>query len=326
MSHIRVPVKQEFMKSFDRYEPTVLDHSAMIVAERCFRRYFYRVVLGRVPRESFPYFGFGSSYHKFREVLELEFMGAPKSEQLAPDSQLLMFQTALNFTQGYWAKKKLTDPPVGSKWDFLTRARLVESCALAFKHWQREKEKGQVKVLAVEQNFIVPLGDGEYTGGKADQIVLWNGKPWGRDFKTTSKMKQYYERSLDPNDQFTRYTYGIEQLSGQPVNGIMIEVLYNAKSTGGKSKNPTKKGPEIWSFLATRSSDQVKAWRVDQVTMNKVLNVVRAEDVWPMNEADCSFCPYHSVCCKATERAQMAKLEAEFIIEPWNFMERVDDE
>lgn len=318
MSHIRVPKKQEFMKSFTRFEPTVLDHSAMIVAERCFREYFYRVVLGRVPRESFQYFGFGTCYHKFRELLELEYMKNPTKDEAKLQE---MFNIALNGTLELWTKKKITDPVVGSRWDFLTRARLIESCIKAYKHWVNEKQKGNIIVIAVEQNFIVPMADGEYTGGKADQIVMWNGKPWGRDFKTTSKEKHYYERNTDPNDQMSRYTFGLEKLSGQPVNGVIMEVLYNAKST-----KSSQKGPEIWTFLASRSTDQIKQWEKDQVTMNKVLELLREEDSWPMSETNCSFCKYHSVCTKATERAQMAKLEAEFNIEPWNFMERVDDE
>ena len=321
METVRVPVKQEFMRSFQRYEPTVLDHSAIILAKNCFRRYFYRIVLGRVPRESFPFFTFGSCYHKFREVLELAYLDAPKSEQDAPDSQLVMFQKAINAAMELWAKKRATDPPVGSKWDFLTKARLIESCAVAFKHWQGEKRKKQIVVLAVEQNFILPFPDGEYTGGKADQIVLWNGKPWGRDFKTTSKEKKYYERTVDPNDQFTRYTWGVEKLSGQPVSGIIVEALYNAKSV-----KAGQKGPEIWTLLATRSLDQVQQWERESVTFNKILNVIRNDDQWPMEESNCSFCPYHSVCSRPTERAQMAKLESEFNVEPWNFLERMDDE
>lgn len=320
MSRIREPIKQEFMGKFKRYEPVALDHSSMIVAKRCIREYFYRVVLGRVPREQFPFFVFGSCYHKFREVLERQYIDAPKSEQDSPDSQLTMFQNAFNAAMGLWVKKRATDPVVGSQFDFLTKARLAESCAVAFKHWQKEKRDKQIVVLAVEQNFTLQLSDGEWTGGKADQIVLWAGKPWGRDWKTSSKEKKFWERIVDPNDQFTRYTWGIEKLSGRPVSGIIIEGLYNAKST-----KKEQKGPAIWSLLATRSTEQLKQWEKEQVFFNRVLDMVRREDIWPMQEHNCAFCKYHSVCIKPTERAQMAKLEAEFNIEPWDFLERADD-
>ena len=43
--------------------------------------------------------------------------------------------------------------------------------------------------------------------GRADQIVKWSGKVWGRDFKTSSKDGAFYQRQLDPNEQFTGYTY-----------------------------------------------------------------------------------------------------------------------
>lgn len=310
------------MAKFERHEPVVMDHSAIIQAKGCLRRYFYRIVLARTEKDSPQYFGFGSCYHKFREVLEREFANAPKSERMLPDTQMIFFQRAVAEARRIWKQKRMVDPPVGSKWEFLTEARLIESCAVAFKHWQREKEKGVIEVLAIEQNFIVPLPDGSVTGGKADQIIRWHSKVWGRDFKTSSKTQNtYYSRTLDPNDQFTRYTYAEAQLSGQPVQGQLVEVLFNGKST-----KKEKKGPSIHPYLATRSTYQIEQWVKESMFFNELLERCREADVWPMQETNCSFCPYHSVCKQASERGMMAKLEAEFRVEPWDCTNRdVDD-
>lgn len=325
-AEVRVPPVIKFMKKFRRYEPTVLDHSAVIQAKTCKRKYFYRIVLGFTDRNRPQYFGFGSCYHKFREILEREWMNDKRAHaEKVADQQFQMncFATGVLAARNLWKQLKMRDPVVGDKWEFQTEARMVESCASAFKAWQREKTQNRIEVLAVEQNFTVPLPDGEWIGGKADQIIRWNSKVWGRDFKTSSKTQDaYYTRTLDPNDQFTRYTYGEQQLCGEPVQGQLVEVLFNAKGT----KSEPKKGPSIHAHIASRSQSQLAQWESEQVTYNKVLTVLRNEDSWPMEEKHCPFCEYHSVCKAPSENAQMAKLESEFIIQPWNFLNReVDD-
>lgn len=315
---VHVPPKQEFMARFKRYEPVIIDHSAIIQAKQCKRKYFYRIVLGFVEKKTPQYFGFGSCYHRFRETLEREYMNAPDSEKDAPDSQMEMFARAVTSARDLWKMKKMMDPPAGDRWDFLTLPRLLESCATAFKYWQKEKEQRRIEVLAVEQNFIVSLPDGSQTAGKADQIILWNGKIWGRDFKTSSKEQNaWYTATLEPNDQFMRYTFAEAQLAGQPVQGQIVEVLYNAKST-----KTSQKGPSIHSHITSRSASQIDQWLKEQMFYNKILKLMRDEDIYPMEEKSCAFCEYRSVCKTPGERAQMAKLEAEFRVEPWDCVSR----
>jgi hypothetical protein len=325
-AEIREYPNPTFMKKFKRYEPMVMDHSAIIVAKTCTRKYFYRIVLGFAPRARPQYFGFGSCYHKFREILERKWMDDPRPHPVKvidQEFQMKCFAEAVSATRNLWKVLGMKDPIVGDKWDFMTEARLVESCAVAFKHWQKEKIQNRIEVIAIEQNFIVPLPDGSYRGGKKDQITRWNQKVWVRDWKTSSKEQNaYYTRTLDPNDQFMGYAYGAQHLCGEPVQGVLVEVLYNAKGT----KSDPKKGPEIHQHISSRSQGQMQQWEKEQVTFNKQLNVAREDDVWPMEERSCPFCEYHSVCTRASESAQMAKLEAEFVVQPWNFLSReVDD-
>lgn len=315
---VHKPKKKEFMAKFERHEPLIIDHSAIIQAKQCKRKYFYRIVLGFVEKKTPQFFGFGSCYHRFRETLEKVYMAAPPSERDMPDSQLAMFGMAINSARDLWKFKKISDPPAGDKWDFLTQARLVESCAVAFKHWQKEKQLKRIEVIAVEQNFIVTMPNGTRTAGKADQIVRWNGKPWGRDFKTSSKEQNaWFTATLEPNDQFMRYTYAESELCGEPVQGQLVEILYNAKST-----KKGQKGPSIHPYITSRSQTQVDQWVKEQMFYDKILTLMREEDVYPMEEKSCAFCEYRSVCAKPGERAQMAKLEAEFRVEPWDCVSR----
>ena len=283
---------KEFMKKYERHEPLIKDHTAMIAFKACKRKFFYQIVLGKVPKEDAIYFAWGQAYHKFREVLELT------------EDQTKATIAGLEI----WLAKQGADPPVGHKFAFLTRARLVKSFIKAFEWWEKEKKEKRIEVVAVEQSFNIQLPDGTFTGGRADQIVRLNGKLWGRDFKTSSKEGKFYSRTLDPNDQFTRYTYSESKLSGERVHGQLIEVLYNS----------AKAGPEITAYIAARSQYQLDQWEKDNMMENKLLDLCRENDIWPMEEVGCSFCPYHSVCKMPTEGAMMAKLDQEYMTRPWD--------
>lgn len=307
-------VKKVFMEKYDRYEPVVKDHSAIAVAKECYLKYFYSIILGRVPNEEPIYFAWGSAYHRFREVLSREYgFGPDTPARYDKEKALVACKVAINAALKLW-KERGTDQPVGSKFEFMTTERLIKSLALAFNEWEKERMLGRIEVLAIEQPFNVRLGDSdEYTSGRADEIVRWNMRLWGRDFKTSSKTPEYYSRTVDPNDQFTRYTYAEGQLHGQRINGQLIEVLFNRKGTKKKSG-----GPEIQSFTATRTPQQLDQWLKEELWWRKTLDDCRENDIYPMNENHCPYCPYHSVCSKASEGMKMAKLEANFTVRPWD--------
>lgn len=303
------------MKEFPRCEPLIKDHTAIHAAKTCFRKYFYQIVIGRVPNNEAIYFAFGSSYHKFREVLEFEYLEKTKGMDSKQKREALneigeaALLIATNAATATWKRKtKGKDPDVTDKFGFMTGLRLVQSCMTAYKFWLNEKKLGKIEVLSVEQPFNVMFPDGSSTSGRADQIVRWNGQLWGRDFKTTSKEGNYYSRGLEPNDQFTRYTYAESKLSGQRVEGQIIEVLYNSKT----------KGPIINTYLSSRTESQINNWVKEQMHFLKLLELNRKEDVWPMEEVNCPFCPYHQVCKKANEAAMINELKANYIYRPWD--------
>lgn len=298
MEYAPVPNKK-VMPSAPRMEPLILDHTAIALYKDCPRKYFFQIVLGFRERDTPVYFTFGSAYHLFREVLET-----------SKD-----FKTGLGAALDYWDKVQGDDPHPEAKFSFMTRLRLMQSCTVAFRHWQHEKEVGKIEVLAVEQPFNVELvpGSGEFTSGRFDQIIRFNGRVWGRDFKTTSKDTKFYDRSLTPNDQFTRYTFAESLLKGERVRGQFIEVLYNAKETKSKSG-----GPEISTFLAERTDFEIDDWLNDEMFTRRTIKQSREEDRWPKNEKGCTFCQFHSVCKIGSENGQLSKLRAEYVQREWD--------
>ena len=281
------------MTKYERYEPLIHDHTSMRLAKDCLRKYFYQIVIAKRPKEDQIHFAWGKAYHKFREILE-------KSNG--------DLQAAIEAGREVWHRDQGGDPPVGAKFDFLTEMRLLKSFAFAYKFWQGEKAAGRIEVVAVEQPFNVALSDGSHTSGRFDQVVRWATKLWGRDFKTTSKEGAFYARTLEPNDQFTRYTFAEGKLTGEPVQGQIIETLYNSK----------REGPKITQYTTSRSRYQLEQWEKEQIFMNKVLDMAREQDTWPMQEHNCQFCVFHSVCKLPSEGAMMAQLDAEYITKPWD--------
>jgi hypothetical protein len=311
MEYSPVPTKQ-FMSRFDRVEPLILDSTAVTEYKDCARRYFFKIVLGFTPKETAIYFTFGTAYHKFREELELT-----KGD----------FMAGVRRGLAHWDKVQGDDPPVGSgKWEFMTRLRLLQSMKVGFDYQQKEKAQKNIEVLSVEQPFNVELvaGSGHYTSGRFDQIIRWNGKIWGRDFKTTSKPLAYYDRGITPNDQFTRYTYAESLLAGERVQGQLIEVLYN--SAGTKKAKGLDGGPIIKPFVASRTDFELADWLDDELFLRDQIQNSREKDRWPKNEKACGFCPFHSVCKLGSEASQMNKLTAEFTQREWdNTKVGVDD-
>lgn len=289
MEIIAPPVKK-FLPMFERFEPAVHDPTAMREAKTCLKKYFLKIILGfQAPGINYP-ITFGVAYHKFREALT-------KTNELKAG-----LEAALKLWPG--------DPVVGSKWDFLTKARLIASCMTAYNHRKKEIERGQIIVIAPERPFALFLSDGiTRRGGRMDEGTRWNNQPWARDFKTSSKTEAYWERLIEPNDQFSTYTWGYSQLCGERARGVIVEVMFNTK----------KEGPKVFTKLATRTPQQVAKWEEDQIHFERILTLCREADIWPKEESQCPFCEFRSVCSAPSEAAEASRLESHFKQKAWDF-------
>lgn len=309
MEYAPVPLRRR-MPQLNRCEPLIPDHTSMDVFKECPTRYFFKIVLGFKAQSSQIYFNWGSAYHKFREVLEVEYRNSGEMDSA--------FTKASNAGIRLWKEKQGRDPEVGTRFEFMTGARLLKSFGVAYQHWKREKERGEIEVIATEQIFNVALEDGSRTSGRADQIIRVRGKLWGRDFKTSSQDGEFFERTLEPNDQFTRYTFAEGVLHGEPVQGQYVEVLFNKKDHK-TSRGQSDCGPSIRTYLAARTWDQVKQWERDTIMWNTFIETCRAVDVWPMNETACRFCEFHQVCKLPDEGAQIYTLQGkDYVKEEWD--------
>lgn len=308
-------VKKEFLPKYERHEPVVLDHTAIITYKTCPRKYFYRMVLGFTERETQPYFVSGSAYHTYRKIFDLTW----KAEENLPFQDRFDYSHILGVDA---AVKKWMDktkgkevPAPNTKWDWITLSRLKLSLAKTKDWLQVEKKTGNIIVLMTEQPFIVEVEKDIFYGGTADQVVKWNNRLWGRDFKTSSKEKQYFKRTLKPNNQFLGYTISEELLHGSTVDGQLVEVLFNSKS----------KPPEITPYPNSFNVYEKGVWRKQLVSWTEKIRISREKDMYEMAEVHCPFCPFHMVCAAGNENQIMALLESKYKVEPWDH-QNIDNE
>lgn len=296
---------KRFMEKFDRFEPILQDHTAMNIFKTCDRKYFYRIVLGRVPYKdpNQTVLDFGSAGHKFYETLELAYQKCGNVNTA--------FGEALKVALAYPIA-----PPTIRKWEYLDQKKLAETLMSCFEHWKKEKSLGRFEVLGVEQPLNVGLPDGSITSGRMDQLVKWNGTLWIRDFKFTSKDKEAFQKGTDPNDQATRYIYMGSKLHGRNLEGIIFQCIINEPE--GYTEKAKAKPTRIESIISQRTSKQLDQWEVEQVHVNRQLALDRELDIWPMKEHNCAWCPYANVCRRPNEGSQMAALEQGFKLSPWD--------
>jgi hypothetical protein len=323
--------KPEVIKNFrdmERSENVILDNSSIAAWKKCPRLYFFQYILHMRPKVEPLYFPFGTAYHKFRELIELRWNEKGKSK--APSVMDECYAEASSEAFKSFAKATQDrDFQADRKWGFLNPARLVESFAVGFQHWQKEKNVGNIEVIMVEQvaNINLNPNDDEdpiFFSFRADQLIKVNGtRVWGRDFKTTKDDLDYYDRSLTPNSQFSGYTFAESLLTGEAVAGQYVEVLYN-KSVPPATKVPPherykKFGPIIQTFPASRTRMELNEWRENQLFFLDQIKVAREKDHYPMNEQyHCRMCQFHSCCSLGTNGARQAHLEAFFIRRVWD--------
>jgi hypothetical protein len=279
-----------------------MDHTATKVFKECPRKYFYRIVCGRVLDNSAlaDIFAWGSAVHRFAEDA---WDGKGMSTAFA--SGLQIYKT----------------PKVDSKWAFLDIARFTKTCAALYEFYEKEEASGAVEIKGIEQPFNINLPDGTRIGGRFDQIFTRNGRLLVRDWKTTTQQTQWFQLTLNPNDQATRYAYAASKLAGWDpkdpvkgkVDGVEFVVIENQKPT--KSDNRL---PKISTIFISKSAHDLIGWEREQVFLYKQIDHCRSMDIWPMHENHCNWCDYASVCRQPTDSSREWKLKNDFKLSFWD--------
>ncbi|MCP4902591.1 MAG: PD-(D/E)XK nuclease family protein [bacterium] len=299
------------MESFD--PPRAFDSSIIATVDRCPLKGLLSYWINRVTTGKRYPLTYGVAYHKFREILDssmLQMMdnGASVEDVLEKSDQIheLALGSALEIYD--------ENPPAGHKKEFLTQDRLVQTCEQGLNEWGAEKRKGAIIVLKTEQPFELKLQSGESYGGRMDQIVKWNRRLWLKDFKTTSMMGKTYASQFQPNAQMTGYVWGASELSGQVVEGVIIETVYNTKTTG----------PEHHDFLTTRDAFSIEEFKVETDYKIGEIRRMEATGIFPKKTTACNDfggCPFRECCKQGSWAARKRWLDGSTEESHWDFAE-----
>jgi hypothetical protein len=308
-------------KSLPRYEPQVKDSSVIMTYKNCPLEYFYRYVLGYTRQGNPAYLAFGTCYHFYRERLEIEFKKFIEANEAKEDATDMAYFIAAQDTLKLWDSLSQNITP-DVKWEFLNKGLLKTSMEYVWKnHWKKEKLVGAMTVIATEQPFNIQIGDGTNTwwiGGRADQVAKWNGRVWGKDFKTSSKEDRWFVRGINPNHQFPFYTVSEEIIHGQPIQGQIVEMLYN----GDPPKKATTKsrGPEIFVHPVSYTTEEKENFKEELMYWLGLMDRSRETDTYVKNENRCTFCQFHEVCQNSNDRGREQTLKQKYKIQIWDFM------
>jgi len=269
------------------HERRGLDNSVLSTQGRCPRLDLFNYHLCRSTRSTNYPINYGVAYHAFRETLEkLYVQWVIKEEKDFDEVVPLLYTTAFAVATKTWE-----DPPLEHTKSYLDIGRIRKACEESFRTWVDEKKQNFYTIIGAETPFELPLPSGHLFTGKMDQLIEWNGRLWVRDFKTVGRKPKggNWKPQFNPDHQFSGYVWAAQQLSGRPVDGVIVEIVYNIKT----------KGPEFHPTLCSRTKEDLDNW-VEWVEF-EYDNRKRCIEtgVWPMRTTSCgdyNGC-YFRECC-----------------------------
>jgi hypothetical protein len=274
----------------------------------CWRRYFYTVIEGLVPKA--PGYAialeFGILFHSAIESYHRKrFAGAGHDEALHSTIKYLSKQAAFAALP---TDEDIEELKAGNDEDddgitlrnskIRTRYHLGRAVVWYLDYYAEDTLKTiclPSGAPAVELSFRIPtpikIADQPLIlCGHIDRAVEFEGVPWVSDYKTTKSLSRQFFSAFELSHQMTGYNIAGQVILDQPVRGIWIDGI--ALQVGGikLGRAPTR-----------RTAGQVKEY---WDTLEHVAEgAERAFDTgfYPMNTASCYFCEYKEICKQAPE-------------------------
>lgn len=285
----------------------------------CPRRYYYRVVLGFVPRGQSAHLTFGLIYHSALEVYDHRKAEGMSHDDACAEAVGHAMECTWNYTLGR---------PWASDHNIKTRDSLLRSIV-----WYLEKfanDPAETVILgnakpAVELSFRLEPGfksgiDGrEYIlCGHLDRVVRFNDQLWDLDRKTTKyTLDENYAGKFTPDNQMSMYSVAGQLIMDEPVKGIIIDAAQVGVTFSRYHR-----------YLVHRHPAVLEEWLKDTSLWLGMAEQFATANYWPMNDKAClmyysnsdpvySGCPYRAVCALVPSMRQK-HLEAFYDKSPWD--------
>lgn len=113
-----------------------------------------------------------------------------------------------------------------------------------------------------ELPFVIDIGASLLAAGRIDYPVRLksSNKLWALDFKTSSEVSARYFNSFSRCPQACMYSIALSQISGEPVQGLIVEVLRSSKTNTESAMHNvfvSDANAEMFIELAKRTADDI---------------------------------------------------------------------
>lgn len=300
--------------SFSTILPTLqltIDSTSLGEFKTCPRKYYYRMILGYVPRSTSVHLQFGLWLHQGRELYERrKTSGSSHEEALHTAIKFLLTATWDRATgRPWWSDHKLKN-----------RYTLIRTLVWYLDQFG-ENDPLQTIILAngkpaVELSFKFNMGLLSITdepimfSGHLDRLVKFNSGTYVSDVKTTSStLGSNFFAQFTPDNQFSLYTLAGKIAFETPIAGVIVDACQIAVDFSRFERQ-----------LIIRSEAQVDEWLVDSIHWISQMGQAAEQSYWPQNDKACHHyggCPYRPVCSRPPS-ARSKWLEVDYVRSTWD--------
>lgn len=199
-------------------------HTKIDLWRNCRQKFYYRCKKFLVPPSEPAYFRFGRIIHL--ALADWHIRNRMENPQERRDETL----TSLDREYGAEIEQLKRNIFFQEEIDELEFEREIAKTMI--KGYMEKYPEEDFEVLVVERKFEVPIlhPDGrtcQHTqfAGVIDAILLWNGKLWLMENKTAKNINGSYLHRLQLDTQISGYVYGAEVTLGEPIHGILYNIL-----------------------------------------------------------------------------------------------------
>jgi len=267
--------------------PADITYSLMAVAKDCPRKLYLRYVRCLDLKNKKPSLTLGSAVHKFVETGDI-------------DQALALYDDVLPQTPEQADRMAI---------DMAT----VQAIAEQYPRFYRPLD------IRPEVKFRVPILNPDtgaksrrfHLSGKADGIVLDDGKWWLFELKTASQITETYIERLRLNLQITTYIYALQRQFGIHFEGVIYRIIRKPQIKQRRDeslqqfceriKEDYRQRPE-WYFVeqtVTRTQDDLDQFERELWHFTQVLLFRRRNDFWERNTSKCGEwggCAFIPIC------------------------------
>lgn len=291
------------------------DSTSLSLAQECWRKYYYMMILNYWPAGMNIHLDFGIAYHTIQENFQKDlFAGAEREEAVLNGvrSALCWDDSPHIHDKNYTYKNRHT---LARTFEWYTEQYRDDSYKILEITDPETNQKGPAVELSfsIDLGLPAPGGDSFFLCGHLDSAGIFQDDLYFADHKTTkSPLDERYFAGFNPDTQMTNYFAASKVIFKQPAKGGIVDaaqLLVNGSRFGRRIVHRTPSQMDEWQ--------QDLHWWLLQAQQNA------EREHWPMNTNSCDNfggCAFRGICAKDPS-VRRTFLAAEFEKRVWNPLE-----